>query len=160
MAKGQSRPRTPNGGGESRSGKKICFSKRVRVRPPPSAPARCCDILNLSEVGVESGLARNFASDSTVQVISLDRGGVFGEAASMTLLDTIQVADRWHLIDSASAAFLIAVRKLTRLNRSFDHRTRQAYCVGPRLFSLATAATFKSALQYAFTWVQRNTSAT
>ena len=39
MAKGQSRPRTPNGGGESRSGKKICFSLRVRVRVPPSAPS-------------------------------------------------------------------------------------------------------------------------
>ena len=34
MAKGQSRPRTPNGGGESRGGKKICFSMRVRVRSP------------------------------------------------------------------------------------------------------------------------------
>jgi hypothetical protein len=39
MAKGQSRPRTPNGGGESRGGKKICFSMRVRVRVPPSAPS-------------------------------------------------------------------------------------------------------------------------
>ena len=34
MVKGQSRPRTPTGGGESRSGKKICFSLRVRVRSP------------------------------------------------------------------------------------------------------------------------------
>jgi hypothetical protein len=44
MAKGQSRPRTPTGGGESRSGKKICFSLRVRVRVPPSAPNEFRDI--------------------------------------------------------------------------------------------------------------------
>ena len=38
MAKGQSRPRTSSDGGESRGGTKICFSVRVRVRVPSSAP--------------------------------------------------------------------------------------------------------------------------
>ena len=38
LAKGQSRPRTPVGGGESRSGMKICLSLGVRVRVPSSAP--------------------------------------------------------------------------------------------------------------------------
>ena len=47
-----------------------------------------------------------------------DRGGGSGAAATRALPHAIQVADRWHLIENASAAFLEAVRKSMRLIRS------------------------------------------
>jgi transposase len=46
-----------------------------------------------------------------IRIISRDRGGGYGEAAAKALPNAIQVADRWHLIENASAAFLGAVRK-------------------------------------------------
>src|SRR5258705_3886261 len=49
-------------------------------------------------------------------VIARDRGGGYGEAASRALPNAIQVADRWHLIENASAALLDVVRKSMRLN--------------------------------------------
>lgn len=61
MAKGQSRPRTPKGGGESRGGTKICFSVRVRVRAPSSAP----NLPTLSKVG--SRVRISFARSSFLQ---------------------------------------------------------------------------------------------
>ena len=36
--------------------------------------------------------------------MSRDRGGGYGEAAAKALPDAIQVADRWHLMENASAA--------------------------------------------------------
>jgi transposase len=44
-------------------------------------------------------------------VVSRDRGGGYGQAASRALPDATQVADRWHLMENASAALLDAVRK-------------------------------------------------
>ena len=41
-----------------------------------------------------------------------------GEAASRALPNAIQVADRWHLIENASAALLDVVRKSMRLIRN------------------------------------------
>jgi transposase len=46
-----------------------------------------------------------------ISVVSRDRGGGYGEAASKALPRAVQVADRWHLMENASAAFLDAVRK-------------------------------------------------
>jgi transposase len=46
-----------------------------------------------------------------INVVSRDRGGGYGEAASKALPHAVQVADRWHLMENASAAFLDAVRK-------------------------------------------------
>ena len=53
-----------------------------------------------------------------ISVVSRDRGGGYGEAASKALPHAIQVADRWHLMENASAAFLDAVRKSTTAIRS------------------------------------------
>jgi transposase len=50
--------------------------------------------------------------------VSRDRGGGYGEAAAKALPDAVQVADRWHLMENASAAFLDAVRKSMRAIRS------------------------------------------
>ena len=45
-----------------------------------------------------------------IRVVSRDRGGGYGEAVAKALPDALQVADRWHLVENASAAFLGAVR--------------------------------------------------
>ena len=41
----------------------------------------------------------------------IDRGGCYGEATAQALPHAIQLANRWHLMKNASAAFLDAVRK-------------------------------------------------
>ncbi|MCE7030952.1 ISL3 family transposase [Jiella avicenniae] len=46
-----------------------------------------------------------------IRIVSRDRGGGYGEAAALALPEVVQVADRWHLMENASAAFLDAVRK-------------------------------------------------
>ena len=49
-----------------------------------------------------------------IKIISRDRGGGYGEAATRAIPNAIQVADRWHLMENASAAFLDAVRRSMR----------------------------------------------
>jgi hypothetical protein len=58
------------------------------------------------------------AAHPKIEIVSRDRGGGFGEAAGKALPHTIQVADRWHLFENASAAFLDAVSKSMRLIRT------------------------------------------
>jgi transposase len=67
------------------------------------------------EVGtVEAWLAGH----RQIQVVSRDRGGGYGEAATKALPGAVQVADRWHLMENASAAFLEAVRRSMRTIRT------------------------------------------
>ena len=49
-----------------------------------------------------------------VRVISRDRSGGYGQAATRAAPQVVQVADRWHLMENASAAFLEAVRRSMR----------------------------------------------
>ena len=49
-----------------------------------------------------------------IAVIARDRGGAYALAAQRALPNALQVADRWHLMENASAAFLDAVRKSMR----------------------------------------------
>ena len=53
-----------------------------------------------------------------ITTVSRDRGGCYGEAVARALPLAIQVADRWHLMENASAAFLHAVRKSMRTIRA------------------------------------------
>jgi transposase len=53
-----------------------------------------------------------------IAVIARDRGGDYALAAQRALPNAVQVADRWHLMENASAAFLDAVRKSLRLIRA------------------------------------------
>ena len=46
-----------------------------------------------------------------ITLVARDRGDCYGEATTRALPRAIQVADRWHLMENASAAFLDAVRK-------------------------------------------------
>lgn len=54
------------------------------------------------------------ADHSEITVISGDRGGGYGQAATKAAPQAVQVADRWHLMENASAAFLDAVRRSMR----------------------------------------------
>ena len=53
-----------------------------------------------------------------IEVVSRDRGGGYGEAAAKALPRALQVADRRHLFENASGAFINAVRKSMRAIRS------------------------------------------
>jgi len=50
--------------------------------------------------------------------VARDRGGGYALAAAKALPHAVQVADRWHLMENASHAFLDAVRKSMRQIRS------------------------------------------
>ena len=54
------------------------------------------------------------ANRPAIKIVSRDRGSGYAEAISRALPSAAQVADRWHLMEDASAAFLIAVRKSMR----------------------------------------------
>jgi len=49
-----------------------------------------------------------------IEVVARDRGGGYALATSKALPRATQVADRWHLMENASRAFLDAVRKSMR----------------------------------------------
>lgn len=52
-----------------------------------------------------------------IRLVSRDRGGGYGQAVSRALPEATQVADRWHLMENATSAFLDAVRRSMRLIR-------------------------------------------
>lgn len=47
----------------------------------------------------------------SIRIISRDRGGGYSQAAARGRPQAMQIADRWHLMENASAAFLTAVRE-------------------------------------------------
>jgi transposase len=49
-----------------------------------------------------------------IAIVARDRGGGYGLAITKALPQATQVADRWHLMENASGAFLDAVRKSMR----------------------------------------------
>ena len=51
------------------------------------------------------------AAQPQIGIVARDRGGGYGLAAQKALPDAVQVADRWHLMENASQAFLDAVRR-------------------------------------------------
>jgi transposase len=55
---------------------------------------------------VEAWLRRN----PQIEVVDRDRNGGYGGAVTRALPDAVQLADRWHLLENAGAAFLAAVR--------------------------------------------------
>lgn len=58
------------------------------------------------------------ATQPQIKIVSRDRGGGYAVAAAKALPQAIQVADRWHLMENASHAFLDAVRKSMRQIRA------------------------------------------
>jgi transposase len=84
-----------------RYGSIICDLERRRVVDllPDREPAT-----------VEAWLAHH----PEICVIARDRGGGYGQAATRAAPQAVQVADRWHLMENAIAAFLEAVRRQMR----------------------------------------------
>ena len=54
------------------------------------------------------------ADHPEIGILARDRGGGYDEAAARALPNALQVADRWHLMENASAAFPDAVRRSMR----------------------------------------------
>jgi transposase len=72
---------------------------------------RIVDLLPDREAGtIKAWLERH----PGIAVIARDRCGVYAQAASAAAPGAMQVADRWHLMENASAAFLEAVRQSMR----------------------------------------------
>ena len=60
-----------------------------------------------------------FRANRQVEVICRDRGASYSAAANSAAPQAVQVADRWHLFENASEAFLQAVRaELPRLRKA------------------------------------------
>lgn len=73
------------------------------------------------------------AGQPQIAIVARDRGGAYARAAAKALPDAVQVADRWHLIENASSAFLDAVRKSMREIR----RAVGAMTINPDLLTAA-----------------------
>jgi transposase len=73
------------------------------------------------------------AGQPQIAVVARDRGGAYARAAAKALPDAVQVADRWHLMENASRAFLDAVRKSMRQIR----RAVGAMTINPALLTAA-----------------------
>ena len=71
---------------------------------------------------------------ATIRVLSRDPGAGYGEAGAQALPDALQVADRWHLIENARAAFLDVVRKSMRAIRGAIGATT----INPRLLTASS----------------------
>ncbi|MGO7837231.1 ISL3 family transposase [Rhizobium johnstonii] len=78
-----------------------------------------------------------------IQIIARDRGGAYGLAAAKALPDAVQVADRWHLMENASRAFLDSVRNSMRQIRKTLGATR----VNPKLLTAAERLQYEGYLQ-------------
>src|SRR5437868_1097386 len=67
----------------------------------------------------KTATVRNWLSDHPeIRVVSRDRGGGYAEAAAKAVPAAVQVADRWHPMENASAAFLNAVCRSMRAIRT------------------------------------------
>jgi len=78
-----------------------------------------------------------------IEVVSRDRGGGYGEAAAKALPRAVQVADRWHLMENASTAFLDAVRKSMRPIRAVIGAT----VINPKLLTSAERLQYEGFLR-------------
>jgi transposase len=83
------------------------------------------------------------AGHPAIEVVSRDRGGGYGEAAAKALPHAVQVADRWHLMENASAAFLDAVRKSMRPIRAAIGAT----VINPALLTIAERLQYEGYLR-------------
>src|SRR6202158_1479495 len=88
-----------------------------------SAAGRACDLDRRRPITLlpdrESATAQAWlAGQPQIAGVARDRGGGYALAAAKALPHAIQVADRWHLMENASHAFLDAVRKSMRQIRA------------------------------------------
>lgn len=83
------------------------------------------------------------AEHPSISIVARDRGGGYGEAIARGLPNADQVADRWHLMENSSRAFLDAVGKSMR-------QIRQAVgsnIVDPKLLTYAERLQYEGYLR-------------
>jgi len=73
------------------------------------------------------------AEQQQIEIVARDRGGSYALAASRAVPHAVQVADRWHLMENASQAFLDAVRRSMRQIR----QAIGAATINPKLLTSA-----------------------
>ena len=78
-----------------------------------------------------------------ITIVARDRGGGYGVAVSRALPNATQVADRWHLMENASRAFLDAVRSSMRLIRATIGATK----INPELLTSAERIQYEGYLR-------------
>lgn len=78
-----------------------------------------------------------------IAIVARDRGGAYGMATKKALPNAVQVADRWHLMENASRAFLDAVRRSMRLIR----RSVGAATINPDLLTAAERLQYEGYLR-------------
>jgi transposase len=83
------------------------------------------------------------AAHPMIAIVARDRGGGYGETAAKALPHAVRVADRWHLMENASRAFLDAVRKSMHQIRS----TIGATTIDPELLSAAERLQYEGYLR-------------
>jgi transposase len=84
-----------------------------------------------------------FATQPQIQVVTRDRGGAYALAAARALPGALQVADRWHLMENASQAFLAATRSCMRAIRA----ALGAPKIDPRLLTSAEKLQYEGYLR-------------
>jgi transposase len=83
------------------------------------------------------------ARHQSISIVARDRGGGYGEAIAKALPDAEQVADRWHLMENSSRAFLDAVGKSMRQIR----QTVGSNVVDPKLLTYAEKLQYEGYLR-------------
>ncbi len=92
----------------------------------------------------EAATAQAWLSEQPqIAIVARDRGGAYGLATARALPNAVQVADRWHLMENASHAFLDAVRKSMRQIRS----AVGAMTINPALLSAAERLQYEGYLR-------------
>jgi transposase len=87
------------------------------------------------------------AAHPEIAIVARDRGGGYGQAVTRVRPEALQVADRWHLMENASAAFLDAVRRLMAAIRHAVGTT----VIDPALLTCAERIQYDGYLQRAQT---------
>lgn len=83
------------------------------------------------------------AEQPQIAIVARDRGGAYAQAAAKALPHAVQVADRWHLMENASRAFLDAVRQSMRQIRS----AMGAMTINPDLLTAAERIQYEGYLR-------------